>query len=303
MAFRMSAPRRKPPSSITGNAGSRAVTTSRRIRRRHRAIELAAAMIGQDDAVRADVACGQRIVHAEDALDDQIAFPLRTNLREMRPVEVIARGEVAQHMRGQDRRAARRERIFEVRHPVPEQCPGKRADQPARPRQSVPRETHARTQRRGEAGTDVVLAIRRNGNVDGHDERPVSRTRDALEQRGDAFGIARKISLKPGGRRCRRDRFERDQRRAAHDRCDACRLRGAGEHDVAAIGRQRVDAHRRDTERRGEPLPEQVDRLRAGRHVAQHARREAEFVEHAAVVVARAIVFGGAAHVAEDRTR
>jgi hypothetical protein len=52
-------------------------------------------------------------------------------------------------------------------------------------REALPRKAEARTQRRREAGADVVLAIGQGRRVDGQDERPEARGLNAVDERVD----------------------------------------------------------------------------------------------------------------------
>jgi len=64
------------------------------MRRRGHSIELAAAMIGDDDAVGAELGRRDRIVPVKDALDDQWSVPGAPNVFQVLPgnrrVEIVA---------------------------------------------------------------------------------------------------------------------------------------------------------------------------------------------------------------------
>ncbi|CFM97203.1 Uncharacterised protein [Bordetella pertussis] len=243
------------------------------------------------------------VARMHDALDDQLAAPGPADALHMAPVQVVARREIAQHVGRQDGRAARGERVLEMRHPVRQQGAQEGAGQPARAAQAVPSQPQARLERGGEARAHIVLAVGRDWNVHGQHQRPVAGARHALDQRVDAPGVAGQVGLEPGARRLARHFLERDERRSAHDGGDARRARRAGQHDVAAVGRQGADAHGGDAKGRGPFLAEELGARMTRRDVHQHARQESVFGEGAPVVVVCLVILGRARHVAENRPR
>src|SRR5215467_15502644 len=97
-----------------------------------------------------------------------------------------------------------------------------------------------------------MLTVGRYLRIDGDDEVCESGARDACDHRRDLVDIARKICLEPSVRMFPCEILEPDERRARHDHWDVRFTRGGGQYQIAAICRQRADAHRRDAERRCE---------------------------------------------------
>src|SRR6185295_1797512 len=139
-----------------------------------------------------------RIARIEYALDDQRTLPQAPYQRKVRPVEPSAFRPFADHTRRQNRRASRREVVLEMRHPVTKQRAHKGAEQPPWTHEAIPGKAKRRAKWRGEAGPQIVLAIRRNLRIDGHHQRAESGERDTLDQRRDLSHVARKIGLEPG---------------------------------------------------------------------------------------------------------
>ncbi|MCY1531642.1 hypothetical protein D9M68_668730 [compost metagenome] len=239
----------------------------------------------------------------KNALQDQRPAPLLPDAGDVVPVDVVAAGRVADRGAGEKRRAARGERVLEMRHALRHEGPCERAEQPARPHEAVPRQPQAGPQRRREAGAHVVFAVRPDGNVDRDDQVAKARAGDARHQAVDARRIARQVGLEPRIGRGVGHFFHRNERGAAHDCGNARRLRRLREHEVAAVGRQRADADRRDPEGRRVALAEQRDLLRAPGDIDQHPGQEVVRVERGAVGVQRAVVLRRAGDVAEQRAR
>ena len=86
--------------------------------RRGGRFELAAAVVRDDDRVRSRLAREARVLRAHDALHDEAPLPLAPDLLEVRPVQVVALGEIALDIAREDGCAALGERILEVRHAV-----------------------------------------------------------------------------------------------------------------------------------------------------------------------------------------
>ena len=265
------------------------------------AVELPAAVVGDDDGVGAGGAGACRVVGVQQALQYQVAFPEASDALEVGPGEVAAVRVVAQHVAREDGRAARRVVVLEVRHAVAEQRLQEGAEQPARVRQALPGQRQVRPKGRVEAGPHVVLAVRGHRRVGGDHQRPETGPGDALDEGIDLCLIAGQVGLKPGAGMGLGDRLERDERRAADDhRYVGCR-RSACHDDVAAIGRQGAQADGRDAERRGVGAAEERARLRAVRDIDQHPRQETEVVERGPVAPQRRLALRAADDVAEDR--
>ena len=190
-----------------------------------------------------------------------------------------------------------------MRHAAIHHGAQKRAEQPARPRESVPRETRRGLERRAVAVAHVVLAVGHHRHVDRQDQRLETGALRALDERRDDFGRAREIRLEPRGAPDFGDLLEPRQRSAALYHRDVQVGCGTREHRVALVGRERSPAHRRKSERQVVGAPEDRRLLRAAARAHQDARNEVELVERRAVAAQRSVRFRSARDVTEDRAR
>src|SRR5690606_20467976 len=95
----------------------------------------------------------------EHALEDQLALPLRAHVRHVLPAEPVALAEVARRVARENGGAPRGLRVLEVRHAMPDDGAHGGAEEPVRMRDALPGQAQAGTQRRGEAGAQVVFAV------------------------------------------------------------------------------------------------------------------------------------------------
>ncbi|MNT15790.1 hypothetical protein D3C72_1508660 [compost metagenome] len=94
--------------------------------------------------------------------------------------------------------------------------------------------------------------------------------------------------------------FQPNQRRPAHDAGHICLGGGAGQHNVAAIARQRRDSHGRHAHRRG-VLPAQYRGARAAlRYVHQHLGPKAVLRKGLPVAAFGLPVFHRTGHIGVD---
>ena len=189
-----------------------------------------------------------------------------------------------------------------MRNAVREQGAGESAEQPARTGEAVPGQTQARAQGGGEAIAHVVLAVAGHCEIDGDHQHPVAGVGDAPDERVDALRSARHVGLEPAARRGLGNVLHADQRRAGENHRDVGGLCGARQDEVAAVGGECAQPHRRDGKGGVPGFAEEFDRLRALGHVNQHARAEGVVGKGIAVGRERGVALGGAGHVAEQRT-
>ena len=102
------------------------------LQRGDHAIELAAAVVADHDALRANIGGHHGVFFVEDAFDDEVAIPALANALDMLPVQVVAARGVTDGGVGQQGRAACGKRVLEVRHAVVDERAQHGAHHPAR---------------------------------------------------------------------------------------------------------------------------------------------------------------------------
>ena len=254
-------------------------------------------MVGHDDAVHAGIHGAQRIRHVKHALDDQLAAPLFADTRQVRPIQMAAVGEVAQHIPGNDRGAARGIVILEVRHAVTQHRLQQRAEGPARVQQAIGCEPQCGPQGRREARPHIVLAVRSDGCIYRDHQLLEARPCHTVDQCVDLFLLTRQIGLEPDVRPHACDVFQAGQGRTAHDHGNVGFLRGLCQYRVAAIRGDGTYPHWRNAEGRGISLAPELSRCIYMRYIAHHARHEPEFVEDLAVLRQRCVGLHPPGHV------
>src|SRR5689334_19011406 len=141
-------------------------------------IELTAAVIGDDHAVDAALPRDARVGGSDQAFDHQLAVPAPADQLDMFPRELVTLADIAHQVFGKYRRAAHGIHVLKVRHAVVDDGARPGAEQPIRMANRVPGDPRRDGKRDLETVTDVVLAVRRNGNIRGYDEGVVARSGD-----------------------------------------------------------------------------------------------------------------------------
>ena len=269
--------------------------------RRHGAVQLPSAVVGDHHAVQAVLARDAHGVFVDHAFDQQVAFPDFAHMGDVFPRQAVAPAVVAAAAGGEHRHA--RPHVFHVRHTVFEQCFEEHAEQPLRPVCNVPCETQRGAQRRAVAVAHVVLAVGGHLHVDGDSDGVEAGFLAALEGFADALFVARQIGLEHRGAACGFDVFHAHEGRAAHHHRNVGLCRHAGEHGVAAITRGGGAAHRRKAERCVIRFAEQRGLHAALGGVDQGFGHEADFIEHVTVAAQRGVVFHAAGDITVNRPR
>ena len=119
IAFSTSAPRRTPPSIMTGIAAptASAIAGSTRMGETTPS-SCRPPWVGNDNAINATITGDAGVLLGHNALDDQASLPPFPDQFQRMPVQVILCPEIPHHAPGQDRRAACRVGVLEVGHAV-----------------------------------------------------------------------------------------------------------------------------------------------------------------------------------------
>ena len=260
-------------------------------------------MVRHHEAIHADLLRAHHVVRMQHALDQQLAREAAADEFQVRPGQPVPRAEGAFQVAREDRRAAPRIHVLEMRHAVVLQRLEPGAEGPGGMRRPLPEQPEGRLQRDGVAVAYVVLAV--GGNLDVHreDEGLEPRRNHAVDQRFDARGLARQVGLVPGVGVGLGHVLHPDQRRRRQDVGNVLRARRLRQRDVAAIGQQRGRSHRRDAEGRVVVAPEQRRLGVPCPRIGQHTRHEAPFGEGATVVGQRPVGLDTAGQVAVQHLR
>ena len=249
-------------------AADRLDNAGQRPDRGDRAVELAPAMIGDDDPVGAALHRLARLVRMQNAFEDERPAPKVAQPVDVMPADV--RIELFEHQRAEGRHRGARAVIGEARR-------GRRAHphEPARTAGEVHDAARAPPQGKGRAVARVAVAPRHHLVVDGEDEPVIAGRRGA---RGEFLGEASVLveeGLHPF-RALRRgaDLLQARQRGMAGriDRPEAGG--GARSLDLGARPHEPGEAGRTDNDRRAELLAEQLDRLVARGCACEQRRNE-----------------------------
>src|SRR5579883_3043806 len=289
----------------------RGVNGRQDVERGRRLVELAAAMVRDDDAVDADLGGAQGVGRMHDAFDDQRAREQLAVAFEVAPSLGVRRHLVSGEGNGLFLAGA----VRRVGRPVVEGGGAARAqifDDPGGmrhrlqqdPRLQLQRFAHAAPAHGAKTVADVALALRMDRHVDGQHQRvEPGVARPAHEIVGDVH-VARGVELIPGVvRRHPRRRLHRGVAHARHDEGDVGRRRRLGQHQIAAGAVEPDPAGRRDAERARIGAPEDCLRLVALGDVDQIARQQPVLVESLFVARQAALVFDPAFDEIEDDAR
>jgi hypothetical protein len=266
------------------------------VERDRRPIELSATVIRQQDAVDPEVGDRSRVGDRLDALDHELARPLRPD-----PRQVVER----------DRRVEHRVQEFgdrarpSIQRRERQRLRGQEVEPPLRTRDRV---DHGAQRQRGRDRHPVALVPQPrtgDGHVHRHHERVVSRRHGALDERHRPVAVLPHVELKPvaservgglhvfDGRRTHRRQRERDAR--PRRRVGACDL-ALGVHHPGEP--RRCDAERQ-AHRGAEHVPAGADL----RHVAQDRRVELDVGEGLPRAADGQLGLGGAVGVVEGGPR
>lgn len=226
---------------------------------------------------------GPGIIRAQHALDDQFTLPVAANSAKVLPDQMPPVREIPKHVFGQYRRAPRRVVVREMRHTMARNRLEESPEEPLRPRDSMPRQPGRGPKRRCEAGSGVVLPIRRDGGVDRNNQGLNPGRSNAVKKRLDLPHVSGQIGPKPGPGIHRGHFFQANQRRSAHDHRNIVLGSSLGHHDVPAVGKERAQSQGRDSERRCVGLAKQGRAGRPLRDVHQNPGDESVPVERTAV--------------------
>ena len=239
------------------------------------AIELAGAVIADDDAVDPVLGAKPRIVPGHDALDHQ---------RERRPA--ADRGQVVPREPGEDR-------LLELREPVG-------VDATGMGRAAAGHQVAVRTDQ-VEARPSIAGPVAQHGQVDGHDDRPVAGCFGSLDELTGAGRVGLRVQLEPAdaGRGARRDLLHRPGRHRREDVRDAGDRRRPSHGDLAVRMGEPLGRHRRDGQRHRRRLPEHGRGGVDPADVHEHARAQAAPAPGRLVLGQADLVPGAAGHVVE----
>ncbi|SAL69598.1 hypothetical protein AWB65_06849 [Caballeronia humi] len=166
-----------------------------------------------------------------------------------------------------------------------------------------PRQLERRPKWCGKPGSYVIFPICSHWCVDSDDKCLKPCPLDPFEKCGDCRRLARQIGLEPGLRVYRRDFFEWNQRRPAHDhRNTGCRGRFR-QNEITPVGHQRREPKGRDPERSVELLRKQRGCRAATCDVDHYTRHETILVERETIAIQRRIRLGGAGDISKQRPR
>ena len=146
--------------------------TRQRDDRRDGAVQVAAAVIGDDHRVHATLDSFVRVVLIQHTLDHQRAGPEAAQLTQIIPSQRIVFGQGALLDRGAHQRLAQGiGQILELRHARSQQVTQHDLHQPARVRRQVQRVAAVQAKRQGETIVLVVFAVGRGSGVHRHNQR------------------------------------------------------------------------------------------------------------------------------------
>ena len=230
-----------------------------RLDRRHRAIQLAPAVVRHHHAVETHAHRHLGIGRVQGALDQQGALPLVAQELHQVPIDrAAARPHVTLHGGLEQRRPAAHDQVLQPWHTALHQRARERLDAPPRMHGALEQQARGRTQGQREAAADVVLAVGPHRHVGGDHQHFVTGRGGAVGPLDRPLAVFVHVALQPARmRRVARDFFHRERR-----------VRGQGERHVHARRRARhlqvrfegedaADAHRRDAERAIEAMAEQ----------------------------------------------
>ena len=169
-------------------------------RGREHAVELAAAVVGHDDAVRAARGRFARVVGIENALDDQRALPLLAHPFDVLPGDArVEIGADPAHQVGERRaRAEQRSR----------DCPwsaagrGPRRPTPSRAAAALEQAGCRAAHRSRQPGAIIAVARARHGEIDGEQQRAAARLLGPRDHVADEAAVLDDVELEPEGDRC-----------------------------------------------------------------------------------------------------
>ena len=265
----MSEPRRMPPSISTVASGADLVAhLDERVERGDGAVDLPAAVIGDDDPVDAVVECEPGVLGREDALDDDRQLCPLAQPGEVGPGqrEVRERGE--RHQR-------RRLHVLLGRRvqPLAEEGIAEELRQPFA------------AEEREVAVPEVAVAPAERERVERDHDRAVARRAGAVDEAAGQLAVAPPVELEPALRvaELHGDVLERGRGGAREDHRHAGRLRGARDAELGVGMHDREHADRGEQERRRRAQPEHLDREVALGVAGEHPRPQAAPLERLAV--------------------
>ncbi len=256
-----------------------------------RAVELAAAVVRHEDAVRAVLGREPRVFHRHDALDQELLRPQLAQPGEVLPVQLRApRAEFGQGWR-RDAAAIVDIQVLEARHARRQQRAQEDAGEPARVQRPVHHVGEVERERHFEIVAAVVLAVAADDHIGGNHQRletGVERTGNEATRQVVVLGH---VELEPlGAAGVPGNPLHRHERSRGQHVRHAGGRRGPAERDVGVVAVEPRGSSRRDAEWRLESPAPQRHFLRALRHVHQRARHEADALEVGAVGAQRDLV-------------
>ncbi len=159
----------------------------------HRAeatVQLASAMTGHLNRIRAPIAQGDRVCRIEHALDHQITGPLFPQLVEKGPVGACTAFGAVEHVSGQSIAAGK---VAQCRRPVHQ-----RGQRPARVQREIGEGARADPERHAKALLDLAGAAADFGDVDREHKGLIARHPRPLDQPQRAGPITAVVQLEPG---------------------------------------------------------------------------------------------------------
>ena len=265
------------------------------------AVELAAAVVGDEHPVHA---VGHRldgVRRVKDALEQERPLPDGAQIGDVAPLHAgVGQPQHALGERGEVLAAVRPAVVAEgdVRDDVPH------PEQPAQLGRHVEDFAGGHRGRNDEAVADVSLAVAEELGVDGHDQPFVAARRRALGHLLRQPAVLEDVGLEPEGPDAGlRQLFQAADRAVAEAVDGACLGRRPSRGGLAVGPQQPGKPRGRDDERHGEPPAEQRGREVAVQRAADRARIEGEVVEGGGIAAQRLLVARPAVDEVEDRAR
>lgn len=276
-----------------------------RRRRARQPVELPAAVVRHPDGVRSGFDRAARVDAGHHPLHDNGPAPDLLQPAEVRPHDCrveqlvddvehpepltyaeVGRGEVAHGQAVPD----------ELAHGLP--------PEPACVAQQVARLRQARPRRHGEPVAQVALPARRDRDVDGQDERAITRGTCALHHPTGQVAVPPDVELEPHRPGARvGDVLQAPREGRAQGRDDVRGRRCLRGSELTAGVHHRCQTHRSEHDRRADGGAQQRRGLTPVGHVGQRARNEGQLLQRLPVAPDRQLVLSAAFDEVEHRLR
>ena len=269
---------------------------------RARAVQLPAAVVGDDDPGAADLRRPPGVRRRHDALEAELPVPFRHHPGHIVPVHrrIQQFGEIVRHRHD----AAGAQVKMRIDLGKAELLAREIVDSPCRLEGELHPAGQGQAERQGKAGAQVALAVAAGDAVHGQHHDFDAGVLGALHHGAIQAAVLVEVELIDLRRVVPAPQFLKARRAQGGDAEHGAEAGGGGgDGTLAVMVEQPLQCRRRAVEGQRQPLPHHLDGKIHLRHAAQHIGNQVAALETFAVAPQRHLVVGAAVDIVEDRRR